>query len=303
MKLNFKTVILIILSIISTSIIANSNDKNLLDNNKRQTSLLIQNNLKSAVLYMSLLGGYEIKNFGDITLAYSDTPGPDYNMIFYYSNSKNDVENLKQALAYSQQKRFPFMLVRDEKIINKDSNDIINVYNYNKVGSATKMAITHADVNFNDVEFPIIKEVDNNELLNIHCDIVDQSFDRVPGSSKLFIGSMKGLLSQKSESELKLYLAYYDVKGKLEPVAAAMLYLPKDKKILAGHYAWAVKPEFREKGIMTGFVKKMILIAKQHGYSASVAQCYDASVRLAERVGFKKYGQLELYVNAKEATS
>ena len=60
---------------------------------------------------------------------------------------------------------------------------------------------------------------------------------------------------------------------------------------------WGTIVEHRNKGAMSYLVEEMIDIAKNLGYERSVAQCYDTSLRLAERVGFQVQSELSIFSN------
>ncbi|HSX20014.1 MAG TPA: GNAT family N-acetyltransferase [Gammaproteobacteria bacterium] len=254
---------------------------------------MIQNNLKDYLLYLSREGKYEVKSFGNVVASYTDLPSLDFNYIFDYSARNEPINDLQSALAYSKQQRYPFMLVRSDESNNAALKSVLEQFNYKHVGIATRMAIAHDSINFDDLDKTNIKQVLNQQMLDEFGSIMDDGFGAPTGTSKTWFSAMKDILSP--DFQVKLYLIYDDINGELKPVGCAALYLPSDKKLLAGHYCWAVRVEQRKKGLMTKLAKNMVLIAKQQGYSSSVAQCFDASVRLAESIGFKKYGELELY--------
>jgi predicted GNAT family acetyltransferase len=257
---------------------------------------LIQNNIQQLFLSIAPKAGFEINNFGNITSVYSDTPGPDYNLMFDYQPSKTLTANLHQALSYSQHKRYPFIIIREQHKTSEEVEALFTQFKYQKAGIATKMAIFHDELNFDNVDRSSIKQVQDQTMLEDFCNIIDEAFNREPGSSKLFFDPIHDVLGDRGE--LKLYLAFSEIDGKLSPVASTMLFAPNDKELLAGHYGWAVKEQHRKQGIMSNLVKNMILVAKELGYFASIAQCYDASVSLATNLGFKEYGVLDIYTNA-----
>jgi len=260
----------------------------------KKVEILIQNNLKEVVLYMAHEGGYEVTYFGDAVAAYTNISTPDYNMIFDFPSQKSQDENLKHALEYSQQKGNPFMLVADYKQDSSSIEELIEKFHYKQVAVATRMLISNDLVNAASIDRTSVKLVSDAQMLDEYCSISDEVYNRPAGSTKLYFAPMKNLLTP--DFQVKLYLAYYTVGGTSKPVGTAMLYLPQDKKILAGHYGWAVKNDYRQYGIMTNLVKNMIIVAKEQGYPSSVAQCYDASVRLAQRIGFESYRGLEIYL-------
>jgi RimJ/RimL family protein N-acetyltransferase len=259
---------------------------------KNMMASMIQNNLKEYVLYISHEGNYKVKNFGNVVTSYTGLPSIDYNYIFDFAAKNEPLRNLQEALTYSKQEKHPFMLVRSDEP-NNNLNSVLEQFNYKHFGTATRMAIEHNSVNFDNLDKTNIKQVTNQQMLDVFGSIMDEGFGAQPGTTKSWLSAMKNMFSP--DFQVKFYLIYDKVNGELKPVGAAALYLPHDKKLLAGHYAWAVKADHRKKGLMTKLAKNMVLIAKEQGYPSSVAQCFDASVRLAKSIGFKQYGGLELY--------
>ncbi len=83
------------------------------------------------------------------------------------------------------------------------------------------------------------------------------------------------------------------------PTSAAMIYFDPNSNDVAGHYCWGTKSEFRNQGAMTYLTNEMVNISKKRGYKQSTAQCYDTSIRLAQKLGFKPSGDMfDIYIHS-----
>lgn len=251
----------------------------------------IQDNLKDYILFMTQQGDYEMHCFDEIVMSYTGLGF--YNFIFAYTQEQSPFDNLQKILDYANNKH-SFMLIKTKKY-NPDLHQFLNKNKFNLLGSATLMAVPHAEFKMQQMDDIEIQRVDNHDLLKQFCLVHDESFGMPAGVSSEWFSRMPNLF--EVDFQARLYVAVINIDGEPKVVGAAVLYLPPDTQKLAGHYAWSVKPEYRNKGIMTFLVKTMIQIAKDEGYKYSVAQCYDASVHLAQHIGFKKYGMLELFNN------
>lgn len=271
------------------------------------TAELIQDNIRDVYVQLYKDTKFAIKNFGNIVICESTIPSASFNVIFNYATSNLAKDNLSQALAYAATKSYPFLVLQTpEETSSGQSNNataseqdisaIAKKYGFQKISIATRVALDHDDINFTVDDKDSIKRVNNEEMFVDWCAIGDEAFALPPGSVYACHAPVVRLLLSK-DYPIKLFLAY---DKNLSPVGASLLYLPIEDNKVAGHYFWGVKADHRKQGIMTNLVKNMVLIAKEHGYASSVAQCFDTSLSLAERLGFKKYGYLDLYCNVKE---
>ena len=124
--------------------------------------------------------------------------------------------------------------------------------------------------------------------------ISDSAYGFTAGSTLKFFQNMGSLFSP--DSEIQLFVGYLNDQA----VGITLLYLKPGQ--VAGNYWAGVTNEARQQGVATQMILKMLSIAKEKGYSVAVAQCYDASVRLADRLGTKRHGIIDIYSPISERT-
>lgn len=241
---------------------------------------------------------------GKIVVAVGGSLGADFNLVFDLSSIADPQSHeisLKQALRHvSQANKIDFLYVtpadRKEKI-----QSILADNHFQKVGQATCVSFDHASLkkDTKKQDAYVAKRVQDAEAFKKGCAMIDEAFRLPKGDAlKVYGPAINYVLS--SETRHPLYILYEAQTQ--EPVSIAMLYLPEDKDEPAGHFCWGTRAHYRKKGAMSFLIQKMLHVAADKGYKRSVAQCYETSLRLAQRLGFQTQGILDVYANSGRGT-
>jgi GNAT superfamily N-acetyltransferase len=196
-------------------------------------------------------------------------------------------------MIYADKLTNPFLFIQP-KNIEYDVKSLLGEYNFHHVGQVTCVLINHSNFDKDDENNGgKIVCVNNTAKFEDWCHIVEVAYNMKKGMSRQVFEPCKPYLFSE-DSEHKLFILYH---SDGTPISASLLYLPKDKNREAGHYCWGTDPKYRNKGAMSFLVKEMIRIAKEAGFSCSVAQCYDQSLNIAKKVGFQAQEALEVFSN------
>jgi GNAT superfamily N-acetyltransferase len=258
---------------------------------------MIAHNLQSCFLSLYEIGKHDTQNFGEIYIAYGTTQAPDFNLIFDLEKSdklsakyQNDLEN---ALSYANGQENPFLFVQPDNQ-DFDLSEKLLAANFKKVGQATCVSIEHnVPITVSSDETQMVKRVTDLEMLRDWYSVIEEGFNMPAGDSHTVFRRVEDYLFLP-QSMYSLFLLY-DAQN--NPVSASLLYLPEDSYLSAGLYCGATKEHYRKKGAMSLLIKTMVDCAKERGFERSVAQCYDSSLRLTQKLGFKPSGRLNVFSN------
>ena len=214
-------------------------------------------NLQSCFALLYNKAKHEVARFGNIVLAYGASESHDYNLISGSAEVYQSVDaykrDLEEALSYASNKNSPFLFVQSD-VNPVDVEEILAVYKFKKVGKVTCASIDHNSRSYNEESSSIycVKRVNSQQMLEDWCAIVDEAFGMLPGDTKkVFSPASESLLQDKTA--FPLFMLY---NNNNEPIATSLLYLPEDKTLSAGHYCWATKTNFRNKGAIDFFNQK-----------------------------------------------
>lgn len=243
------------------------------------------------LLFNSLytLAGHCVKKFGDIELAYSGTNSAAVNLIFYLGVAKNPGE-LEKCMQYTNDLETQMLFVTKQSRVQEVENTL-SKYNFKPAGYATCIELEHKNYIAREDSNPfgyVVKRVKDSSVLRDWCLICDEVFAMGMGDSLKTFESVAPYLFQQN-SPYQMYILYDKDQ---RPITVSLLYLPEDKSMKAGHYFWGTKSENRSNGAMTFLVDKMIKTANKKGFKSSVAQCYDTSLGIAKKLGFKEDGDV-----------
>lgn len=240
--------------------------------------------------------GLEVKYFGSIVVLYSGTDTHYFNLIFdTETNIYDNLEyrkNLTNAISYASAKPFHFSLVLND-ISSLEIQDLLNQHQFDYHGEImTNVVHKHGVlVHHEPTSCYVVRKVTTLEMMDTSCQILAESFE-VPLANIKKLFCAKYFLDTQSEH---VFFLLYNTRNK--PVTTAMLYLPHNKLIAAGHYCWSTKKQFRQMGAMSSLIEETLHIAKNMGYQCSLAGCYDTSISLAKKLGFCTYSVTNLITN------
>ncbi len=174
---------------------------------------------------------------------------------------------------------------------------LLNEYNFFYLKDWTAMAIDLAVVsgNFEQPRGLEIKEVTNQQELNVWTDILIESFDIQGFKSELY---KKYFLNLGVGNNLNFN--YYLGKLNGKPVASSILFKGNDT---AGMYYVGILPEVRRGGLAKSMVKYLLNKAKSIGYKISVLHASETGYPLYKDIGFKKYYTTNIYKKSKLSTN
>ncbi len=253
------------------------------------------NNAYEAFEILYKEANHTVMKFGDIALLDGSSVCPDFNIILnLFQGSKASEKNLKAALDRANETKRPFVFIQDEE--EQSNIDFLAEHQFINIGRVTCVKMDNNDFEFkaskDKLDYKIVR-VQNDEDFTIWCEITDSSFNLVKGESQRVFQASTPIIYAINSSH-HCYILYDNENN---ATSASMLYLPKDRSLEAGHYNWCTKANYRNRGLMSYLIKEMLTIAKDNGFQTSIAQCYDTSLKLAQKIGFEAYGELNIFSN------
>lgn len=222
-------------------------------------------------LYLAKKGGFENGDVGN-KYVISKLPSPTYN--FLYIKEKAD-----SLLDYALTQNVSFICIA-RKV--DGFAEAAAKYDLAIVENLTSHLLTTLPDDYAPNNLIEIRQVTSKEELAEFDNISSICFHDTPGYAIEFM--QRSLGSEK----FMMYIACVDG----NPAGIGALSTVSE---LAGLYWLGVLPEFRNKGIATEIVKKIVNVAKNKGFEEVLSQNMNASKSLFRRLGFKPMADLPLY--------
>lgn len=254
-------------------------------------------NLQSSFQSLYAHANHSIEKFGSIVLANAASDSQDFNLIFNLNSFTDTAENeksLEAALVAANKVKKPFLYVQYANIKHSPKN-LLSKHKFKHIGQVTCVSMKHEawQPTGNTNQNYKIQRVNTSKLFNDWCKIMDLSFSLVTGATKqVFYPALSYLFGEDALHHL--YILHDEMQT---PISSSLLYLPKGTYPEAGLYCGGTKAAYRNKGAMSFLVSEMVTIAKKNAFKTSVAQCYDTSLRLVQKIGFQSGGVLDIFSN------
>ncbi len=222
---------------------------------------------------------------GDVIRFYTGVPHKDFNYLYKLdTESKSIVSSLEQSVEFFKGRDIPFMLCQEASKLEAIKPTLKDM-GFHSPQSAKGLTydLTNLPDFANEVPGLEISIVNSDSKLRQWVEINAESFGY---SSREGMEIFQSLFNEQSRS--RFVLAHLDEK----PVGAAMILLGSEA---VGLYWSGVIPEASNQKIEEALVKARLQMAQEHGYATAVAQCFDSSLDLYKRLGFKEQCVIDFY--------
>ena len=234
----------------------------------------------------AFLGDHELYDSGDISRFYTGISYRGFNYIYKVNEATQNISPIiENTVDFFKARKIPFLFCQDVANTNPERPSLLKNLGLEYAQQATGLAYDLSRLPANSDTIPGLKveQVTHSGLLLRWIEVGTKAYGY---SRKEGISLFEPLL--KEHSRTRLFLASLDGK----PVGSSMLFLGSES---AGLYWGGVIPEARNRGVNTAMAQARLQLAKDMDYSTAVVQCFDSSVGLYKRLGFKEQSLIDFY--------
>ena len=255
-------------------------------------SYVIRKNVRDLYESFSVAGNYRSTKKNSIQWMECGIKVPDFNPIFDIENHRDsDLSAVHEAIAHYQTQKIPFLFLHYSGNSGPTFVEDLKSHGISLAGKVTLMSFDlnqSLPVNNKAGAVQITRVIDM-ATLKTFSSISDSAYGFNAGATLQYFQNMNCLFSP--DSEIQLFVGYLNN----QPVGITLLYLKPG--LVAGNYWMGVTNEARQKGVATQMAIEMLSKAQEKGYTLAVAQCYDSSVLLADHIGSKQHGTMDVYAS------
>jgi hypothetical protein len=248
-----------------------------------------EDNLYASTPFLYNLPGAEVYKGDNISWCITDIPVRACNVIF---NARLKLENvdsvIKSVIGKARVKNVPLRWYIGKNTQPANLGEHLISHGFTTDGPVPMMAVDlqTLEKDTRPIEGLEIAEVKDNDTMAIWCDVCSRGFGGMPQSATMMLRWLSLVL------ELGLPMRYFLASYHGVPVATSQLLMARG---VAGIDRVATVPEARNRGIGYAITLYPLLIARDIGYRAGTIQASEMGVRVYQRMGFWKCGEITSY--------
>jgi hypothetical protein len=248
-----------------------------------------EDNLYASTPFLYNLPGAEVYKGNDISWCITDIPVRACNVIF---KAKLELENvdgvIKSIIEKARAKNVPLRWYIGKNTEPANLGEYLVSHGFTTDGPAPMMAVELKTPKedsriLSGLDIIEVKDINN---MRIWCNVCSRGFGGTPQSATMMLRWLSLVL------ELGLPMRYFLALYNGVPVATSQLLIAQG---VAGIDRVATVPEARNRGIGYAITLYPLLIARDMGYRAGTIQASEMGVRVYQRMGFWKCGEITSY--------